>query len=112
MDLITEYLLLGLRFDRLEPGFVDAYTGDPELRGRVDNETPSRPEQLRQRCGELLAELDSSELSGERVAFLRAQLTGLECSARVMSDEPVGFVEEVAAYFDVHINLGDEQHYA
>jgi hypothetical protein len=28
-----------------------------------------------------------------------------------MSAEPVGFVEEVAAYFDVHIQLGDETRY-
>ncbi|MGI8625440.1 MAG: DUF885 domain-containing protein [Geodermatophilaceae bacterium] len=112
MDLITEYLLLGLRFDRLEPGFVDAYTGDPALRVRVENDIPPRPEQLRLRCRELLAELDSSDLAYERVTFLRAQLTGLECSARVMSAEPVGFVEEVAAYFDVRIDLGNEQRYA
>jgi len=112
VDVITEYLLLGLRFDRLEPGFVDAYTGDPALRTQVENETAPRPADLRLRCRELLTELDSTDLSHERVGFLRAQLTGLECSARVMSGEPVGFVDEVAAYFDVQIDLGDEQRYA
>ena len=112
MDLITEYLLLGLRFDRLEAGFVDAYTGDPTLRARVENEAAPLPADLRLRCRELLTELDSTDLSHERVGFLRAQLTGLECSARVMSGEPVGFVDEVAAYFDVQIDLGDEQRYA
>ena len=34
-DLVGEYLLLGLRFDRLIEGFVDAYTGDPALRRTV-----------------------------------------------------------------------------
>ena len=111
MDLITEYLLLGLRFDRLEAGFVDAYTGDPALRAQVENEAAPHPAQLRARARELLAELDSSGLDPVRVDFLRAQLTGLECSATVMSAEPVGFVEEVAAYFDVHIQLGDETRY-
>jgi len=111
VDLITEYLLLGLRFDRLEAGFVDAYTGDPALRAQVENEAAPHPVQLRARARELLAELDSSGLDPVRVDFLRAQLTGLECSATVMSAEPVGFVEEVAAYFDVHIQLGDETRY-
>ncbi|MDQ3576040.1 MAG: DUF885 family protein [Actinomycetota bacterium] len=111
MDLITEYLLLGLRFDRLEAGFVDAYTGDPALRAQVENEAAPHPAQLRARARELLAELDASGLDPVRVDFLRAQLTGLECSATVMSAEPVGFVEEVAAYFDVHIQLGDETRY-
>jgi len=111
VDLITEYLLLGLRFDRLESGFVDAYTGDPALRTQVENEPAPRPAELRVRAGELLAELDSSGLAPERVTFLRAQLTGLQCSARVMSAEPVGFVDEVSAYFDVDIDLGDENRY-
>ncbi len=112
MDLITEYLRLGLRFDRLEPGFVDAYTGDPTLRAQVENEPAPRPSELSDRTRELLTELDSSGLPGERVTFLRAQLTGLACSAQVMSGEPVGFLDEVAAYFDVHIDLGDELLYA
>lgn len=112
MDLIDEYLLLGLRFDRLETGFVDAYTGDPALRARVDNDPVPRAADLLVRARRLLTELDSSSLAPERVTFLRAQLTGLECSARVMSGETVGFVDEVAAYFDVDIELGDESHYA
>ncbi len=112
MDLISEYLLLGLRFDRLEPGFVDAYTGDPALRKRVENEPAPHPADLRDRATKLLAELDSSGLAAERIAFLRAQLTGLQCSARVMASEPIGFVDEVAAYFDVRIQLGDESRYA
>ncbi len=112
MDLIDEYLMLGLRFDGLESGFVDAYTGDPALRARVENDPVPRATDLLVRAGQLLTELDSSGLAPERVAFLRAQLTGLECSARVMSGETVGFVEEVAAYFDVNIELGDESRYA
>lgn len=112
VDLITDYLLLGLDFDRLEPGFVDAYTGDPALRARVDNEPKPRPEDLGVRARRLLADLDSTDLAGDRLTFLRGQLTGLLCSARVMAGEPVGFVDEVAAYFDVTIDLGDELRYA
>jgi len=112
VDLIREYLLLGLRFDRLESGFVDAYTGDPALRKQVANEPTAHPAELRSRARELLGELDSSGLAAERVSFLRGQLTGLECSARVLASEPVGFVDEVAAYFDVRIQLGDEKRYA
>jgi len=112
VDLIDEYLLLGLRLDRLETGFVDAYTGDPTLRTRVENEPIPRAADLLVQARQLLTELASSGLATERVTFLRAQLTGLACSARVMSGETVGFVAEVAAYFDVHIELGDESHYA
>ena len=51
-------------------------------------------------------------MADDRAAFLRGQLTGLECTARKMSREPVGFVDEVAAYFQVDVELGDPAEYA
>lgn len=112
LDVALEYVRLGLRFDRLEAGFVDAYTGDPRVRAQVMDEPAPTPRQLRDRARELLSELDAAELPVDRAAFLRGQLTGLECSARKMSGEPVGFVEEVRAYFQVDVELGDEGAYA
>ncbi|MGY2002177.1 DUF885 domain-containing protein [Blastococcus sp. SYSU DS1024] len=112
LDVALEYVRLGLRFDRLEPGFVDAYTGDPRIRAQVRDEPAPTPRGLRDRARELLRELDAAGLPEERAAFLRGQLTGLECGARKMSGEPVGFVEEVRAYFQVDVELGDEAAYA
>lgn len=111
MDVATEYVLLGLRFDRIEEGFVDAFTGDPALCARVQNEPAPDPAALAARARELLAELPSSGLSENRSAYLAAQLTGLECSARKLAGEPVDFVEEVGAYFQVDIEPGDPQDY-
>ena len=112
LDVPLEYVRLGLRFDRLESGFVDAYTGDPRVRAEVADEPAPTPQQLRDRARELLLELDAVGLPAERVDFLRGQLTGLECTARKMSGEPVGFVEEVRRYFQVDVELGDETAYA
>ncbi len=84
MDVVREYLLLGLRFDRLVEGFVDSYTGDPALRRQVDNEPVPDPAALARRAGELRAELSSSDLSEPRAQFLSAHLTALECSGRVI----------------------------
>ncbi|MGY2064460.1 DUF885 domain-containing protein [Blastococcus sp. SYSU DS0619] len=111
-DVALEYVRLGLRFDRLESGFVDAYTGDPRIRAQVQDEPAPTPRQLRDRARELLRELDAAGLPDDRADFLRGQLTGLECSARKMSGEPVGFVEEVRGYFQVDVELGDEAAYA
>src|SRR5919197_843199 len=111
MDLVREYVRLGLRFDRLEQGFVDAYTGDPQLRWEVD-QPPPEPAALLTRARELLRELGSSGLPGDRAAFLRAQLTALECSARRFAGEPVGFVDEVQAYFQARIEPGDPDEFA
>jgi hypothetical protein len=112
LDLPLEYVRLGLRFDRLESGFVDAYTGDPRLRAEVDDEPAPTPSGLRDQARTLLRELDAADLPADRADYLRGQLTGLECTARKMSGEPVAFVDEVAAYFQVDVVLGDPAQYA
>jgi hypothetical protein len=112
LDVPLEYVRLGLRFDRLESGFVDAYTGNPRIRAEVDDEPAPTPTTLRDQARALLGELDGAGLPAERADFLRGQLTGLECTARKMSGEPVGFVDEVASYFQVDVTLGDPAEYA
>jgi hypothetical protein len=110
-DLVREYLLLGLRFDRLIAGFVDAYTGDPALRRQADNEPRPEPAALARRAAQLRAELPAAGLPEPRARFLEAHLTALECSGRVLAGQQVGFVTEVAAYFDVVIEPGDPEVY-
>ncbi|MBA3525197.1 MAG: DUF885 domain-containing protein [Geodermatophilaceae bacterium] len=111
VDVPREYVLLGLRFDRLTDGFVDAFTGDPALKAQVLAEPPPDPSALAARARELLAELPSSGLGWSRQEYLRVQLTALECSGRALDGQTVGFVDEVAAYFDVRIEAGDEADY-
>ncbi|MCU1615356.1 MAG: hypothetical protein JWO98_2896 [Frankiales bacterium] len=111
-DVPLEYVRLGLRFGRLESGFVDAYTGDPRIRAHVYDEPAPTPAQLRDQARGLLGELDSSDLAADRADYLRGQLTGLECTARKLAGEPVGYLDEVAAYFQVQVTLGDPAAYA
>lgn len=109
--LVDEYLLLGLRFDRLEPGFVDAYTGAPALRWRAENDPRPDPAALARRAAELRAELPGAGLAAERERFLDVHLRALETSGRTFAGEPVGFVDEVESYFDVRIAKGSEDDY-
>ncbi len=112
MSLPLEYVRLGLAFDRLESGFVDAYTGPAHIRAAVENEPAPSAGELARRARELLRELPSAGVSGVRAAWLSGQLTGLETSARVMAGEPVGFVEQVQRYFQVTPTMGDQAAYA
>ena len=112
MDVVAEYLRLGLRFDRLEEGFVDAYTGDPVLRQEVENEPPPQPRAMAAQARDLLAALPDSGLPADRVAFLAGQLAGLELNARKFAGDEVNFVEEVAGYFQVRPERGDPEQYA
>ena len=110
-DFVTEYLTLGLSFDRLEEGFVDAFTGDPALRRAVENAPAPDPRTLARRATDLRAALPSVDLSADRASFLDAHLRALECSARKLAGDEIGFVDEVRAYFDVDIALGDQDDY-
>lgn len=110
--LVREYLLLGLRFDRLIDGFVDAYTGDPALRRQVADEPAPEPGNLARRARDLRTEVASSGLAADRQAFVDSHLRALEVSARKLDGEPIGFVDEVEAYFDVRIEPGDPDEYS
>ncbi|WP_433199618.1 DUF885 domain-containing protein [Nocardia sp. CA-107356] len=109
--LVTEYLRLGLAFDRLEEGFVDAYTGDPALRHEVENAPAPQPRELARRAVALRAELPAAGLAPQRSQFLDAHLRALECSGRKFAGDDIGFVDEVRAYFDVEIAPGDVEDY-
>ena len=108
---VRDYLMLGLRFDRLIDGFVDAFTGDPALRKQVDNEPSPDPAMLAGEARRLRAELPGAQLGSERERFLASHLAALECSARKLGGEAIPFVAEVRAYFDVDITMGDEDAY-
>jgi hypothetical protein len=112
---IREYLLLGLRFDRIEDGYVDSFTGDPTLRRAVDDEPLPDPADLARQADRLLAELPNvprgNGFDPTRADYLGAHLRALACAARKFGGEDVGFVDEVQAYFDVRITRGDPEQY-
>jgi hypothetical protein len=110
--LIREYLLLGLRFDRVEEGYVDSFTGDPELRRAVESEPSPDPADLARQAQRLLAAVPQAEgLEAQRGDYLAAHLKALACAGRKFAGEDVGFVEEVREYFDVDIVKGDPDKY-
>lgn len=111
-SLVREYLLLGLRFDRIEDGYVDSFTGDPALRRAVAAEPQPDPADLARQAERLLAQLPAVDgLERERADYLAAHLRALACAGRKFAGEQVGFVDEVEAYFDVRISKGDPERY-
>lgn len=113
--LIREYLLLGLRFDRVEEGYVDSFTGDPALRRAVADEPTPDPADLARQADRLLAAVpDTPHIGGfdqARADYLAAHLRALALAGRKFAGQDVGFVDEVEAYFDVRIAKGDPESY-
>jgi hypothetical protein len=112
---VREYLLLGLRFDRIEEGYVDSFTGDPALRRSVESEPAPDPADLARQAEGLLSALAevprANGFSDARADYIGAHLRALACAGRKFAGQPVGFVDEVEAYFDVHITKGDQEQY-
>jgi hypothetical protein len=113
--LIREYLLLGLRFDRIESGYVDAFTGDPALRQTVLAEPAPDPANLVRQAQRLLATLPniphSNGFDRARADYIGAHLRALACAGRKFAGEDIGFVDEVHDYFDVHIAKAEPDTY-
>ena len=108
--LIREYLLLGLRFDRIEEGYVDSFTGDPRCASRCRTSPRPIPPTWPVRPSGLAAEVRSPTASiRPRADYLAAHLRALACAGRKFAGQDVGFVDEVEAYFDVHIAKGDPE---
>ncbi|MEI6251280.1 MAG: DUF885 domain-containing protein [Mycobacteriaceae bacterium] len=113
--LIREYLLIGLRFDRIEEGYVDSFTGDGRLRAQVSDEPAPQPAALAAQAIGLLGALPdvprTTAFTEQRAEFIAAHLRALACAGRKFAGEDVGFVEEVRDYFDVEISRGDVESY-
>jgi hypothetical protein len=113
--LIREYLLLGLRFDRIESGYVDAFTGDPALRHTVAAEPAPDPADLVRQARRLIGVLPDvpyrNGFDRQRADYVGAHLRALECAGRKFAGDQIGFVDEVHDYFDVRISKGDDETY-
>lgn len=107
----NEYLTLALRMDRLLPGNVDAYTGDPGVRRRVRSEPAWSASALVRAIGQLAARLPDAGLPPARELFLAAGLTALGCTARRTAGQGMSVAAEVELCFGVRIGLGDEDVY-
>jgi hypothetical protein len=112
LQVVCEYLMLGLRMDRVLPGAVDAYTGPAELRAQVAAEPVPDPGDLRVRAGELRRAVADADLSASRREFLTAQLIAMETVCARLAGARIGFVAEVEACFQTTVELGDQDVYA
>ncbi len=108
---VGEFLALAVRLDRLAPGLADVGDVDPALRSRVAAEAAPVPSDLVRQAGRLIRATSDSELDPARRAFLHGQLRAVECTARRLTGQPVGFVREIRDCFDVTAMMGVEDDY-
>ncbi len=102
MDLVQEYLKLGLRFDRVVEGYVDAYTRSrASCKAEVAAEPPPDPADLGRQAAALSAAGRRPGFDAARAGFLPAHLDALAVGGRRLAGERCRFVDEVHSYFQV-----------
>jgi hypothetical protein len=103
--------LLALRCERLVPGTVESWTGDPALRRHVRSEPRPAPAALAETARGLRRAVEFLELSPVRRAYLAGELTALERTARGAAGERVGLAAEIRDTYGVVVRLGDPDRY-
>ena len=96
-----DYVQLGLRIDRVFPGFVDGYFGPPEWKAEVDAEPALAPGDLVRQAMTLGDAIAGASLPSQREAYLAAQVRGLETMCRRLAGEDFTLREEVESYYDI-----------
>jgi hypothetical protein len=113
LDLITDYIRLGLALGRHIDGFVDAYYGPPELSEEAVATGPVAPAELVADARRLLAALDGGgELDAGRRNWIKAQTRGLLTTARKLAREDISYLDEIEDSYGVRPAPRDEEDFA
>lgn len=108
----TEYLRIAFGVERHFPGFIDAYVGPQELRAEADMAPPPTLADLLARTRALHEQLPAQGYPETRRDYLDKQLTAIAMVLRKLQGETVPYREEVAACFDIEIDLEPEETFA
>lgn len=107
-DLARRYLLLGLRLDRVVPGFIDSYVGPPELAEAVAVELTPLPADLHDealRLREVAAGLEEEDPATERRRrWFDGQLTAMAALARRAGGEDIAFLDLTDQLFGLRVS--------
>ena len=100
-DVARSFVELCFQIDRVDPGFIDSYVGDPDIRRRASRVQKPTAAALRMRADKLVAELDAipGALGEPRAVSLRGQLVAASTRMRMVSGEKVDFDDQLRGLF-------------
>ena len=100
-SLARDYLALAFGIERHLPGYVDAYTGPPELRERVERAEPGTPIGLLEQARVLAEQIADGDEPEARKGYLSAQARAMVAICRKLAGEDIPYRDEVRLCFDV-----------
>ena len=107
-DFGKDFLLLGLRINKLIDGFVDAYFGPKELQSIVKNEKLKAPKVLLDSCKLLLNELKNQGFVVKREKFIEKILVAIKTSLEIKLGKILPYLEQVNKLYDIKPKLIDD----
>ncbi len=104
----TEFLLLPLRIDKHNSGYVDFYFGPKKLRKIVDNEAITSPSKLLTDCKALQKNLFKQGYDKKRERYLEKMLTAMRTSIEILNGVEIPFKEQFLRLYDVALQPVNE----
>jgi hypothetical protein len=113
VNLVDDYLDLGLALGRHVDGLVDAYYGPGEKAARAASGPPLPPAALAERGRALLADLAAdTDLAPGRRRWLEAQVRGLHTAARRLAGERITYLDEIEQCYGIRVGMVSEDELA
>lgn len=110
-DPALAYVELALWLDRLVPGRVVCYVGDPAVRRRVLGGPAPDPADLRARAATLYSARPAYRLPAERADFLAGQTLAIATQAGLLAGDRVRYADVAAGLYGVRPEPGNPGRY-
>ena len=100
--LVEEYIKLGFAIEEYLPGYVDSYFGPDEWESQAKQDGKLPLQNLTGRTAQLASAISQADnMDIQRKDFFIRQVTAMQMSVRLFSEEKIPLAEEVNALYDV-----------
>ena len=96
-----KFLLLALRIDKHNKGYVDFYIGPKKLRKIVDNEVLTSPNKLLTDCKALQKDLFKQGYDKKRERYIEKILTAMRTSIEILNNTEISIKELFLRLYDI-----------
>ena len=104
----TEFLVLPLRIDKHNKGYVDFYIGPKKLCKIVDNESLTSPNKLLSDCKALQNDLFKQGYDKKRERYLEKMLTAMRTSIELLNGVEMSIKDQFLKLYDVALHPANE----
>jgi len=103
-----DFLLLALRIDKHNKGYIDFYFGPEKIKQIVENESLSSLNRLLSDSNALLKELGAQGYNKERERYLEKLLTAMKTSIETLNGSEISVKDQFTKLYDIDLQPANE----